>query len=303
MAVPNINDIPQPSPDSNCPCLLSGISICYCDYWSSKFSFPDDITDTIPSSDFYLAPDPEPDPPPPLQLSLQVQVQVQQHQHNSQYNSQYSSSQNHQQHQQTLLGSYSASPLLNTPLLDFETSYNSSPALSAHSSPWIPISGMASPHGSAVSYSSFGSPAPDLSLAESPGNYAMSPAASTSFSWPNSGCGLGFTTTRPSNLIKSSSVGQDSGGSQCDVCSLSFPTRKELKRHQSVAHEKGLAFKCRVEGCIKARSGHVYNRRDNFVRHLKTAHVDAEDFDVEDMVKSCAFVRRTEGTKDVRRRK
>ncbi|PKS13027.1 hypothetical protein jhhlp_000368 [Lomentospora prolificans] len=185
---------------------------------------------------------------------------------------------------------------------------------------------MASPHGSAVSYSSFGSPTPDLNLAESPGNYVMSPAANTSFSWPNSGCGLGFTTTttRPSNLVyvgfgnlllhvpvhhanhprsKSSNTGQDASGSQCDVCAISFPTRKELKRHQSVAHEKGLAFKCRIDGCIKARSGHIYNRRDNFVRHIKTAHADAGDIDVEDMVKRCSFVRGAEAAKDARRRK
>lgn len=77
----------------------------------------------------------------------------------------------------------------------------------------------------------------------------------------------------------------------CDLCSSSFATRKEFKRHQSVAHSRGLAFRCRVEGCTKAKSGHVYNRRDNFVRHLRTAHARAEGADVEGMVKACAFVR------------
>lgn len=116
---------------------------------------------------------------------------------------------------------------------------------------------------------------------------------------------FGHLADSDSNSTRSNVVGQDTSGSasQCDVCSLSFPTRKELKRHQSVAHEKGLAFKCRIEGCIKARTGHVYNRRDNFVRHLKTAHADAEDFDVEEMVKRCGFVRGAEGAKDIRRRK
>lgn len=77
----------------------------------------------------------------------------------------------------------------------------------------------------------------------------------------------------------------------CDLCPASFATRKEFKRHQSVAHSRGLAFRCRVEGCTKAKSGHVYNRRDNFVRHLRTAHARAEGADVEGMVKACAFVR------------
>ncbi|CAI4219829.1 unnamed protein product [Parascedosporium putredinis] len=94
-----------------------------------------------------------------------------------------------------------------------------------------------------------------------------------------------------------------SHSSRCDVCSLSFPTRKELKRHQSVAHEKGLAFRCRIDGCIKARSGHIYNRRDNFVRHLKTAHTDTGNFDMEDMVKTCGFTRGSEADKHARRRK
>lgn len=78
---------------------------------------------------------------------------------------------------------------------------------------------------------------------------------------------------------------------------MAFATRKELKRHQSVAHSKGLAFKCRVPGCTKAKTGHVYNRRDNFVRHLRTAHSRSDGVDVESMVKACAYVRGEAGAK------
>ena len=83
----------------------------------------------------------------------------------------------------------------------------------------------------------------------------------------------------------------------CDICHVAFATRKELKRHQSVAHSKGLAFRCRASGCTKAKTGHVYNRRDNFVRHLRTAHAAVSGADVESMVKACAFVRGQAGSK------
>ncbi|ROT35772.1 hypothetical protein SODALDRAFT_320283 [Sodiomyces alkalinus F11] len=76
----------------------------------------------------------------------------------------------------------------------------------------------------------------------------------------------------------------------CDEpgCDKAFATQKDLKRHKKT-HEKvddsGAApkgYRCRVPGCRKAKTGHVYNRRDNFVRHLRTKHVgldlDAEEF-------------------------
>ena len=81
------------------------------------------------------------------------------------------------------------------------------------------------------------------------------------------------------------------------LCPVAFATRKELKRHQSVAHSKGLAFRCRVPDCTKAKTAHVYNRRDNFVRHLRTAHAGGAGADIEAMVKACAFVRGETGAK------
>ncbi|UQC80873.1 uncharacterized protein CLUP02_06358 [Colletotrichum lupini] len=78
----------------------------------------------------------------------------------------------------------------------------------------------------------------------------------------------------------------------CDEanCDKAFATMKDLKRHKKT-HETldgdgaGGGYRCRVPGCRKAKTGHVYNRRDNFVRHLRTKHVgiefDArEEFDV-----------------------
>lgn len=314
MAVPKSNEILQFRfpPDGNCSCFLSGAADCYCNYWTNEFIYSLENTDntdntgTIPLSDFYLAPDPEPDPPPPPQLSLEAQIQA----HNSeQLHRQLQAIQaaQTQRLQRPSALYFAPSPLLNTPILDFEHSHSSTPIVSSATSPWIPISATGSPHVNDVSFSSFDSPVPDLNIAESPGNFAVSPPANAVVAWPNAGYGLGFdSTTHPTNQTASTSLPASQEGShssRCDVCSLSFPTRKELKRHQSVAHEKGLAFRCRIDGCIKARSGHIYNRRDNFVRHLKTAHTDTGNFDMEDMVKTCGFTRGSEADKHARRRK
>ncbi|KAF0328870.1 zinc finger protein [Colletotrichum asianum] len=71
---------------------------------------------------------------------------------------------------------------------------------------------------------------------------------------------------------------------RCDEagCDKAFATQKDLKRHKKT-HETldgdSAGYRCRVPGCRKAKTGHVYNRRDNFVRHLRTKHVGME-FDV-----------------------
>ncbi|KAK2041590.1 hypothetical protein LZ31DRAFT_472117 [Colletotrichum somersetense] len=70
----------------------------------------------------------------------------------------------------------------------------------------------------------------------------------------------------------------------CDEagCDKAFATMKDLRRHKKT-HETldgdTSGYRCRVPGCRKAKTGHVYNRRDNFVRHLRTKHVGM-DFDV-----------------------
>ncbi|KAI8152723.1 Transcriptional factor SWI5 [Colletotrichum sp. SAR 10_71] len=75
---------------------------------------------------------------------------------------------------------------------------------------------------------------------------------------------------------------------RCDEagCDKAFATQKDLKRHKKT-HETldgdSAGYRCRVPGCRKAKTGHVYNRRDNFVRHLRTKHVGME-FDVREEV-------------------
>lgn len=185
--------------DRNCPCFFSGATDCYCDYWTDEFIYSFENTGTIPLSDFYLAPDPEPDPPPQPQLSLEAQIQT----HNSeQLHLQLQAIQAQtQQLQRSSALYFTPSPLLNTPLLDFEHSHSSTPILSSATSPWIPISATGSPLVNDVSFSSFDSPVPDLNIAESPGNFAGSPPASTAVAWPNAGYGLGFdSTTLATNL-------------------------------------------------------------------------------------------------------
>ncbi|GKT55677.1 zinc finger protein zic 4 [Colletotrichum tofieldiae] len=96
--------------------------------------------------------------------------------------------------------------------------------------------------------------------------------------WPN--CSKVFR--RPSDLTKHERyhikeyLCDDAG------CDKAFATMKDLKRHKKT-HETldgdSSGYRCRVPGCRKAKTGHVYNRRDNFVRHLRTKHVGM-DFDV-----------------------
>ncbi|EGY21500.1 Zinc finger protein like [Verticillium longisporum] len=98
-------------------------------------------------------------------------------------------------------------------------------------------------------------------------------------------CGKSFP--RPSDLTKHERYHiKDYHCDEVDCCKA-FATHKDLKRHKKT-HEKldgGAAaqgYRCRVPGCRKAKTGHVYNRRDNFTRHLRTKHADL-DFDVKEL--------------------
>ncbi|PHH49902.1 hypothetical protein CFIMG_002950RA [Ceratocystis fimbriata CBS 114723] len=63
-------------------------------------------------------------------------------------------------------------------------------------------------------------------------------------------------------------------------CEAAFSTRKDLKRHINSAHSTSkTGHVCRMPGCGKNVSRKVYNRSDNFLRHLRTAHFH-EDIDV-----------------------
>ncbi|KAL5606796.1 hypothetical protein BROUX41_003176 [Berkeleyomyces rouxiae] len=56
-------------------------------------------------------------------------------------------------------------------------------------------------------------------------------------------------------------------------CEAAFSTRKDLKRHVNSAHSTSkTGHVCRMPGCGKNVSRKVYNRSDNFLRHLRTAH-------------------------------
>lgn len=54
-------------------------------------------------------------------------------------------------------------------------------------------------------------------------------------------------------------------------CEKAFATQKDLTRHART-HRKGEGYRCYVEGCRKAANGHIYSRKDNFDRHMRTAH-------------------------------
>lgn len=55
-------------------------------------------------------------------------------------------------------------------------------------------------------------------------------------------------------------------------CDRVFSTYKDLTRHYRSTHKMGEGWKCHVKGCRKAASGHVYSRKDNYDRHVRTAH-------------------------------
>ncbi|KAF6828897.1 hypothetical protein CPLU01_08223 [Colletotrichum plurivorum] len=97
--------------------------------------------------------------------------------------------------------------------------------------------------------------------------------------WQN--CGKVFR--RPSDLTKHERYHVKEYLCDQPGCEKAFATQKDLRRHQRThGTPDGVAaagYRCRVPGCRKARTGHVYNRRDNFVRHLRTKHAGM-DFDV-----------------------
>ena len=60
-------------------------------------------------------------------------------------------------------------------------------------------------------------------------------------------------------------------------CGKAFSTTKDLKRHwrtkkhMETKETKEEGYLCPVAGCKEA--GHLYNRKDNFVRHVRKRHV------------------------------
>jgi len=85
-------------------------------------------------------------------------------------------------------------------------------------------------------------------------------------------CGKGFR--RNSDLTKHRRYHFKDHECPFNTCNKAFATVKDLNRHLKT-HEKGSGFRCPVHGCGKARAGHIYNRRDNFLRHMKKKHANA----------------------------
>ncbi|KAF5980878.1 zinc finger ZIC 4 [Fusarium coicis] len=101
-----------------------------------------------------------------------------------------------------------------------------------------------------------------------------------SYGWVNSAdgsepnlCHCGKTFRRPSDLAKHQKYHMKYFSCLASGCDKSFATQKDLIRHTRT-HRKGEGYQCKVEGCRKAMSGHVYSRKDNFDRHMRTAHPD-----------------------------
>ncbi|KAM0420549.1 hypothetical protein ACHAPT_011718 [Fusarium lateritium] len=86
-------------------------------------------------------------------------------------------------------------------------------------------------------------------------------------------CQCGKAFRRPSDLAKHQKYHIKYFSCLFSGCDKAFATQKDLTRHMRT-HRKGEGYQCKVEGCRKAMSGHVYSRKDNFDRHMRTAHPD-----------------------------
>ncbi|KAM5355678.1 hypothetical protein ACJ41O_002324 [Fusarium nematophilum] len=84
-------------------------------------------------------------------------------------------------------------------------------------------------------------------------------------------CQCGKAFRRPSDLAKHQKYHIKYFSCLFSGCDKAFATQKDLTRHMRT-HRKGEGYQCKVDGCRKAISGHVYSRKDNFDRHMRTAH-------------------------------
>ncbi|KAJ4318162.1 hypothetical protein N0V84_006988 [Fusarium piperis] len=103
-------------------------------------------------------------------------------------------------------------------------------------------------------------------------------ASDEAYTWMGAGessdrnlCQCGKTFRRPSDLAKHQKYHIKFFSCLFSGCDKAFATQKDLTRHMRT-HRKGEGYQCKVEGCRKAMSGHVYSRKDNFDRHMRTAH-------------------------------
>ncbi|KAH6900196.1 hypothetical protein B0T10DRAFT_554731 [Thelonectria olida] len=84
-------------------------------------------------------------------------------------------------------------------------------------------------------------------------------------------CHCGKVFRRPSDLAKHQKYHIKYFYCLAPDCEKAFATQKDLTRHART-HRKGEGYRCIVEGCRKAANGHIYSRKDNFDRHMRTAH-------------------------------
>ncbi|KAK7422645.1 hypothetical protein QQX98_001433 [Neonectria punicea] len=87
-------------------------------------------------------------------------------------------------------------------------------------------------------------------------------------------CHCGKAFRRPSDLAKHQKYHIKYFSCLFSGCEKAFATQKDLSRHVRT-HRKGDGWRCTVDGCRKAAAGHVYSRKDNFDRHMRTAHGDS----------------------------
>ncbi|CAJ0545745.1 Ff.00g092180.m01.CDS01 [Fusarium sp. VM40] len=119
-------------------------------------------------------------------------------------------------------------------------------------------------HGGAPSSSSVATSSPPNLQDDS---YGWSPAEGGD----QNRCHCGKAFRRPSDLAKHQKYHIKYFSCLFSGCDKAFATQKDLTRHMRT-HRKGEGYQCKVDGCRKAMSGHVYSRKDNFDRHMRTAH-------------------------------
>lgn len=117
------------------------------------------------------------------------------------------------------------------------------------------------------------SPTRTSSISSSPRDESYS-WAGTSESTERKVCHCGKEFRRPSDLAKHQKYHIKYFSCLFSGCEKAFATQKDLSRHVRT-HRKGEGWRCTVDGCRKAAAGHVYSRKDNFDRHMRTAHTNS----------------------------
>lgn len=67
---------------------------------------------------------------------------------------------------------------------------------------------------------------------------------------------------------------------------MGFATPNDLDRHEKSVHKNGLKmwWKCAFPGCQKTSKSHCFDRKDNFIAHIKRRHKDLLTSGIDDLV-------------------